>query len=64
MQNYVEQNGADAFVIMTQWNHYRGPDIAAMTEKPHGDGFIHLRNVYEPEWLRDLRFNYFFVGRC
>jgi UDPglucose 6-dehydrogenase len=55
--------GADAVVLMTEWNEYRGLDLARMRELMAGDVFVDLRNVYEPDSMRELGFQYSCVGR-
>ncbi len=54
---------ADALVIMTEWNQYRGLDLNKLKKGMRGDIFIDLRNIYEREAMTDLGFNYFCVGR-
>ncbi len=55
--------GADAVVLMTEWNAYRGMDLEEIKKQMHGNVFIDLRNVYEPELMREAGFDYFCVGR-
>jgi UDPglucose 6-dehydrogenase len=56
-------NGADALVIVTEWNEYRNPDfekIKSLLKKPViFDG----RNLYEPRRLKFIGFEYFAIGR-
>lgn len=60
---YEACSNADAVVLMTEWNQYRALDLdrlgACMREKI----FIDLRNVYEPERMREKGFQYVGVGR-
>ncbi|HHC72219.1 MAG TPA: UDP-glucose/GDP-mannose dehydrogenase family protein [Thiotrichales bacterium] len=55
--------GADALVIMTEWNVFRSPDFAtiraALTEPVIFDG----RNLYDPEHLLEQGFRYYAIGR-
>jgi UDPglucose 6-dehydrogenase len=55
--------GADAIVLMTEWNEYRGLDFAQIHSLMKGNVFVDLRNVYEPELLRKRGFMYTCVGR-
>ena len=55
--------GVDAVVLMTEWNVYRGLDLARMRDAMEGDLFVDLRNVYEPGDMRELGFTYVGVGR-
>jgi len=56
--------GADAVVLLTEWNQYRALDlerIKASMKQPAA--FIDLRNVYEPARLKKLGFHFVGVGR-
>ena len=54
---------ADAMVIMTEWNQYRGLDLTRVRSLMRGAVIIDLRNVYEREQMRDAGFEYYCVGR-
>jgi UDPglucose 6-dehydrogenase len=56
-------NGADIIVLMTEWNEYRGLDLAQVKHLMKGDALVDLRNVYEPERMHDLGFRYMCIGR-
>lgn len=60
---YEAMEGADAIVLMTEWNAYRGLDIERIKASMRGNVFVDLRNVYEPEVMRQCGFEYFGVGR-
>ena len=65
---YVEDvwealDGADAVVLLTEWNVYRGLDLEEVRRRMRGRVFVDLRNVYEPEQMRALGFEYTCVGR-
>ncbi len=60
---YQTLRGADAVVLLTEWNTYRGLDLERTRELMAGDVFIDLRNVYEPQAMRAEGFRYFCVGR-
>jgi len=51
--------GADAVVLMTEWNAYRAMKLADIKQKMSGNVFIDLRNVYEPSQMLKVGFNYF-----
>ena len=61
--NYDALSGASALLIHTEWHPYRRPDFAriaaALREKVIVDG----RNLYRPEAMRALGFEYVSVGR-
>lgn len=54
---------ADAIILMTEWNQYRGLDLAKLKALMRGDVFVDLRNVYEKQWMQEHGFNYSCVGR-
>ena len=60
---YEAADAADALVLMTEWNAYRGLDLERIREGMCGRAFVDLRNVYEPDAMRSLGFRYFGVGR-
>ncbi len=60
---YEACEGADAVVLMTEWNQYRALDLARIKSLLKNPIFIDLRNVYEPQQLKDLGFAYVGVGR-
>ena len=60
---YAALAGADAAVLMTEWNMYRGLDLARVLELMRGNVFVDLRNVYEPSRMSELGFSYTGVGR-
>ncbi len=55
--------GADAVVLMTEWNQYRGLDLDRLKSKMKGDVFVDLRNVYERGLMESKGFQYTCVGR-
>ncbi len=61
--NYECLNGADALVIVTEWNEFRYPDfdkIKLLLKQPLiFDG----RNLYKAETLRKEGFTYYSIGR-
>ncbi|THB79806.1 MAG: UDP-glucose/GDP-mannose dehydrogenase family protein [Desulfobulbaceae bacterium] len=60
---YEACEGADAVILMTEWNQYRALDLTRLGDCMNQKVFIDLRNVYKPQALRDLGFNYVGVGR-
>ena len=56
-------DGADAVVLLTEWNVYRGLDLQEVRRRMRGRVFVDLRNVYEPDPMRSLGFEYTCVGR-
>ena len=60
---YEAAKGADALVIMTEWNQFRNLDLERMKGLLRKPFFFDLRNIYEPEKVKKLGFTYFCVGR-
>jgi UDPglucose 6-dehydrogenase len=60
---YQTMENADAVVIMTEWNQYRGLDLDRIKSIMKGNKFIDLRNVYERDLLESRGFEYICVGR-
>jgi len=46
---YEAADGADALVIITEWNAFRGLDLARIKKLLTTSVFIDLRNIYPPE---------------
>ena len=61
--NYEALNGADALVIVTDWNEYRHPDFLRIREALKRPIVIDGRNLYTPEKLAKLGFVYRSFGR-
>lgn len=55
--------GADALIILTEWNEYRGLDLFELKNTMRGDVFIDLRNIYERQVVECHGFSYFCTGR-
>lgn len=55
--------GADALVLITEWNAYRSMDLEKIKRAMRGKAFIDLRNVYEPDLMGAAGFDYHCVGR-
>lgn len=54
---------ADAVILMTEWNAYRGINLANLKKRMSGNIFIDLRNVYEHKQMENAGFKYVCVGR-
>jgi UDPglucose 6-dehydrogenase len=55
--------GADALIIVTDWNEYRFPDFAKLKSELKRPIVIDGRNLYDPTKMRGLGFTYRSVGR-
>ena len=54
---------ADAAVILTEWNEFRGLDLAEMKAALKQPVLVDLRNVYRPDEMKAAGFTYYSVGR-
>jgi UDPglucose 6-dehydrogenase len=61
--NYDALEGADALVIVTDWNEYRHPDFNRMKRMLRRPIIIDGRNLYNADRLRSLGFVYDSIGR-
>jgi len=61
--NYDALPGADALLIVTEWNEFRRPDFARMHRQMKRPVVFDGRNIYDPAEMRQLGFTYYSVGR-
>jgi UDPglucose 6-dehydrogenase len=54
---------ADALVIVTEWNQFRALDMDRVKQLLKAPKIADLRNIYEPQDMRELGFDYVGVGR-
>jgi len=61
---YAACKDADCLVIMTEWDEFRGLDLAKVKELMRGNAIVDLRNIYYKERVkvRELGFEYTGVG--
>lgn len=55
--------GADALVLLTEWNQFRNLDLDRVKRLLRGPAFFDLRNVYKREEVEAKGFSYFAVGK-
>jgi len=60
---YDAAEGADALVVATEWNQFRGLDLDRLHTCMARPAVVDLRNVYEPHIVRGKGFHYTGVGR-
>ncbi|MGN6097167.1 MAG: UDP-glucose dehydrogenase family protein [Bosea sp. (in: a-proteobacteria)] len=60
---YESVAGADAAVIVTEWNIFRALDLDRVKDAMKAPLLIDLRNVYRPDQVRAKGFTYLDVGR-
>jgi len=61
--SYEAVEGADAVVLMTEWNEYRSLDLDTLSEKMKGRVVLDARNLLDPAMVRDAGFTYRGTGR-
>src|SRR5919205_673683 len=60
---YAAVKGADALVFVTEWNQFRALDMLRIRDLMTTPKVADLRNIYEPEDMREFGFEYVGVGR-
>lgn len=60
---YETARGADALVLITEWNEFRNLDFAKLKSVMRRPILIDLRNVYEPGRVTQFGFRHVSVGR-
>ena len=61
--NYDALPGADALVVVTDWNEYRHPDFARIKATLRRPVMIDGRNLYDIAKMQSLGFAYYSLGR-
>jgi len=61
--NYGCVEGADALLIVTEWQAFRNPNFERMKAMMRHPVIFDGRNIYDPAQLRQLGFAYYSVGR-
>ena len=61
--NYACLEGADALLLITEWQAFRNPDFERMKATMRQPVVFDGRNIYDPEHLRELGFSYYGIGR-
>ncbi len=56
-------DGADALVIITEWNAFRALDLKRIKAALRTPVVVDLRNIYRPQEMQALGFAYHGVGR-
>jgi UDPglucose 6-dehydrogenase len=60
---YDAMDGADALVIVTEWNEFRALDLSRVRSLLRSPTVIDLRNIYKPADMAEAGFYYFSIGR-
>jgi UDPglucose 6-dehydrogenase len=56
--------GADALVVITDWNEYRTPDFDRIKSALNQPLIVDGRNLYKPDRMSKAGFSYVPLGRC
>ena len=56
-------DGADALVIVTEWDEFRALDLAKLSQRMNGKVLVDLRNVYERDEAERAGLEYYGIGR-
>lgn len=60
---YQAARGADAVVILTEWNEFRQIDLVRLAKELTGMVLFDGRNMYDPQSVKALGFTYYGIGR-
>jgi UDPglucose 6-dehydrogenase len=61
---YRGRGGADALVILTEWDQFRALDLDRIAGSMRQPVLVDLRNVYRPDEVRAHGFTYVSIGRA
>ena len=60
---YAAMEGADALVIVTEWNEFRALDLGRVKRTLKTPVLVDLRNIYNPAEMKAAGFRYACIGR-
>src|SRR5207244_1599918 len=60
---YAAVAGADALLVCTEWNEYRGVDLERVKKAMRTPVVFDGRNVFDPARMRAMGFEYCGIGR-
>ena len=60
---YEAARDADAVLLLTEWNEFRGLDLKRLAEVMRTPAMADLRNIYRPDEAREAGFKYVSIGR-
>ena len=61
--SYSTLDGADALLILTEWQEFRDPDFEEIKKRLKSPVIFDGRNLFEPADMRGRGFKYFCIGR-
>ena len=62
-KNIKTLEGADALIIVTEWNEFRNPDFNLLASSLKDKVVFDGRNIYDPEKIREHGLVYYGIGR-
>ena len=62
--SYDAAEGADAMIIVTEWNQFRSLDMERVRTMLNQPVVIDLRNLYDPQRMKEQGFQYTSIGRA
>ena len=63
--NYEALEGADALIVVTEWNEFRQPDFERMRSLMRQPVIFDGRNLYDPQLVNNTTgFEYYSIGRA
>lgn len=62
-ETYEIMEGADALIFMTEWNQFRSLDLDKIRNLLRTPIVLDLRNIYDPQRMKEKGFQYYCVGR-
>jgi UDPglucose 6-dehydrogenase len=62
--SYDAADGADALIIVTEWNQFRSLDMERVGSLLNHPVVVDLRNLYDPKRMKEQGFQYSSVGRA
>jgi UDPglucose 6-dehydrogenase len=62
--SYDAAESADAMIIVTEWNQFRSLDMERVRSSLRHPVVVDLRNLYDPQRMKDQGFRYSSVGRA
>ena len=60
---YEAVQGADALIVVTEWNEFREPDFEKLKSRMRHAALFDGRNIYNPLRVREMGFHYEGIGR-
>ncbi|MDE0589467.1 UDP-glucose/GDP-mannose dehydrogenase family protein [Halocynthiibacter sp. C4] len=60
---YEAAKDADAIVVLTEWNEFRGLDLARLAGEMQDAKMADFRNIYDPDEAKTAGFTYTSIGR-